>query len=278
MKATILKLDGKKGKSIDMPRVFSEELRPDLIRRAFHSIRSRSFQPKGADVRAGFRTTATGWGTGGGMSRIPRTKAGPRRAGRSAKGRRYRSKGRWFPAAGRGAIIPGTVGGRQAHPPKSCKILIKKMNDKELGKAMRSAIASTVVPELVKGRGHAIGDITLPLVVDDTFMSLEKTKGVKETLSAIGLSEELERSSKRSIRAGIGKLRGRKYRTKTGPLLVVPSTEERQPILRAARNMPGVTAVSVNELDMEMLAPGSHAGRLIIWTESAIKDLQRRFA
>ena len=84
-------------------------------------------------------------------------------------------------------------------------------------------------------------------------------------------------SSKRSIRAGIGKLRGRKYRTKTGPLLVVPSSEEKQPILKAARNVPGVTAVSVNELDMDMLAPGSHAGRLTIWTESAIKDLQRRF-
>ncbi len=277
MKATILKLDGKKGKSIDIPLVFSEEIRPDLIRRAFHAITSRRYQPKGADPLAGFRTTATGWGTGGGMSRIPRTKAGPKRKGRSAKGRRYRSKGRWFPAAGRGAIIPGTVGGRQAHPPKSCKILIKKINTKELDKAMRSAIASTAVPELVKGRGHSIGDITLPLVVDDTFMSLEKTKVVKETLSAIGLSTELERTSKRSIRAGIGKLRGRKYRTKTGPLLVVPSSEEKQPILKAARNVPGVTAVSVNELDMDMLAPGSHAGRLTIWTESAIKDLQRRF-
>jgi large subunit ribosomal protein L4e len=44
----------------------------------------------------------------------------------------------------------------------------------------------------------------------------------------------------------------------------------------AAQNIPGVQAASVNELNAELLAPGTHPGRLTLYTESAIKLLEEK--
>ena len=41
----------------------------------------------------------------------------------------------------------------------------------------------------------------------------------------------------------------------------------------AARNLAGVDVVTVAGLNAELLAPGTHAGRLTIWSESAIRSL-----
>ncbi len=72
------------------------------------------------------------------------------------------------------------------------------------------------------------------------------------------------------IRAGGGKRRGRKYKRPKSLLIVVGQDNG---IVRAARNLPGVDVVMVNRLNAELLAPGTHAGRLAIWTESAIQAL-----
>ncbi len=55
-----------------------------------------------------------------------------------------------------------------------------------------------------------------------------------------------------------------------GPLIVIA---ENKGILEAAHNLPGVDAVSVTDLNAEMLAPGTHLGRLTIWTSDAIERL-----
>jgi large subunit ribosomal protein L4e len=55
-----------------------------------------------------------------------------------------------------------------------------------------------------------------------------------------------------------------------GPLIVVA---ENKGIMEASRNIPGVEVVTVNDLNVEMLAPGTHPGRLTIWTNSAIEKL-----
>jgi large subunit ribosomal protein L4e len=57
-------------------------------------------------------------------------------------------------------------------------------------------------------------------------------------------------------------------------LLVV---ERDEGIRRAARNIPGVEVVQARNLNVESLAPGTHPGRLTVWTESAIKALETRF-
>ncbi|HDI06954.1 MAG TPA: 50S ribosomal protein L4, partial [Candidatus Bathyarchaeota archaeon] len=78
----------------------------------------------------------------------------------------------------------------------------------------------------------------------------------------------------RKIRARKGKLRGRRIKQAAGPLKVI---DEDEGIREAARNIPGVDVVRVNDLNAELLAPGTHPGRLTIWTSSAIRRLDELF-
>lgn len=78
----------------------------------------------------------------------------------------------------------------------------------------------------------------------------------------------------RKIKSGKGKLRGRKYRTPKGPLVVVGNDRG---IKLGARNHAGVEVVEVENINAELLAPGTHAGRLTIYTKSAIEKLADLF-
>ncbi|NOR84881.1 50S ribosomal protein L4, partial [archaeon] len=106
------------------------------------------------------------------------------------------------------------------------------------------------------------------IIIEDTLQTLKKTKDVADVFKKIGLETELERCSVKKVRAGKGTMRGRKYKIKTGPLVVVSKCE-----LNAYSNIAGVTCVNVNSLNAELLAPGTHAGRLTVWTKSAIDAL-----
>jgi large subunit ribosomal protein L4e len=66
-------------------------------------------------------------------------------------------------------------------------------------------------------------------------------------------------------------MRGRKYRTPKSILLVVSQTNG---LAKAARNIPGVDIVATKDLSAEDLAPGGDAGRLTVWTKSAIGALE----
>lgn len=55
-----------------------------------------------------------------------------------------------------------------------------------------------------------------------------------------------------------------------GPLIVVV---EGKSLINAANNLPGVQVTTVNNLNTEMLAPGTHPGRLTVWTNGAIEKL-----
>lgn len=48
-------------------------------------------------------------------------------------------------------------------------------------------------------------------------------------------------------------------------------------IVRAFRNVPGLTLLSVNHLNLLKIAPGGHVGRLLVWTESAFRKLDNLF-
>lgn len=250
----IFNLEGKPVGKTKLPAIFDTPLRPDVIKRAVLAIQSNRRQPQGRDPLAGKRTTAESRGVGLGIARIPRVK-GP---------------------GGRGALAPGTVGGRQAHPPTSEKKIIKRIPKKEKRLALFSAIAATSSKKTVRSRGHSIEDVPqIPLVVTKDLEELKKTKEVEETLIRLGFLSDLYRvKESRKIRAGKGKRRGRKIKQAKGPLIVVA---ENKGILEAARNIPGVDAVNVKNLSVEMLAPGTHPGRLTIWTDSAIDRLNELY-
>ncbi len=273
MKVNVYSIEGKPIRKIELPSVFNEEIRPDLVARAVIASITSRIQPWGTDPMAGKRTTAENWGTGHGIARVPRIKAGPHRKGRRAP--RYRQKFRSFPAAGRAAFVPQAVGGRRAHPPRVDRVIKEKINRKERRKAIRSAIAATAIKEIVASRGHIVSDIPeLPLVVEDKFQELKKTKEVVEVMKKLRLWDDILRASKKKIRAGKGKMRGRKYKRKKGPLIVIA---EDKGVKLAARNLPGVDVVRVENLNAELLAPGTHIGRLTLWSESAIKKLENLF-
>jgi len=171
-----------------------------------------------------------------------------------------------------GAFAPGTRGGRQAHPPKSEKIWVKKINDREKKKAIRSGLAAAVEKKLVALRGHKIPE-NYPFALDNSFEKLAKTKFVREAFAKIGLTSEMERASVKKIRAGQGKLRGRKYVKKVGPLVVVGGDCQ---LLKSARNVAGFEAIRVDSINVEKLAPGSVPGRLVLFTEAALKTMAEK--
>ena len=245
-----------------LPAVFAESIRPDLIKRAVLAIQSNKRQPYGADPMAGKRHSTKNskrrrayrgtYGMGG--SRVPRKIL-------NRRGRRLYYVG---------AFMPGTVGGRRAHPPKAEKIWEQKINTKERRKAIRSALAATMVSEQVKQRGHVVPE-AYPFIIENSIKDIKTTSELKKVLEKLGFKDELARCENRTIRAGKGKMRGRKYVTKTGPLLVV---SEKCDLFKAASNLPGVEVALVNELNAESLAPGTYAGRLTLFTEDAIEKLQ----
>jgi large subunit ribosomal protein L4e len=59
-----------------------------------------------------------------------------------------------------------------------------------------------------------------------------------------------------------------------GPLIVVADNKGS---FNAAINLPGVAVATVNNLNAEMLAPGTHPGRLTLWTNGAIEQLNKLY-
>jgi large subunit ribosomal protein L4e len=249
-------LKGKKIKTVELPNVFSTDVRRDLIKRAVVALQSHRLQAYGPNWFSGKDTSAFSFGPGRGLSRIPRVRGGG-------------------PASGRGAIVPQAVGGRRAHPPVPERDLKKKINKKERTLATASAIASTADKELVESRGHAIKDVPeLPLVVVDVLEGLKKTKDVKDAFSNLGLGGDLTRAKVKVIRSGKGTKRGRKYKKKKSVLVVVSNDEN---IKKAAENITGVDVTTAQKLNAEHLAPGANPARLTVYTISALKDIEKRF-
>ena len=96
---------------------------------------------------------------------------------------------------------------------------------------------------------------------------------MREAFAKIGLTSEMERASVKKIRAGQGKLRGRKYVKKVGPLVVVGGDCQ---LLKSARNVAGFEAIRVDSINVEKLAPGSVPGRLVLFTEAALKTMAEK--
>jgi large subunit ribosomal protein L4e len=67
-------------------------------------------------------------------------------------------------------------------------------------------------------------------------------------------------------------MRGRTVRTGKGPLIVV---SEDNGVGKAASNIPGIDCVLAKNLTVTDLAPGSQAGRLVVWSKSSIGNLPK---
>ena len=247
-KVNVYGIDGSVKNKVDLPDVFNTSYRPDIIRKSFNILHSNKRQPYGADPLAGTRHATASVGKGRGQSRVPRLTQG-RRA----------------------ALAPCVVGGRRAHPPRAERNWNEKINKKERLLSIKSALAATADKEIVSKRGHQFDEkVTLPVVLEDDFEDIKKTKDVIETFDKIGIYDDVLRAANgKHIRAGKGKTRGRKYRTPKSILIV--STKE--DVEKSSKNLTGVDIVKPNQLNIEHLAPGGDAGRLTVFTKSALKEI-----
>jgi len=248
-KVNVYGLDGSVKGSVELPGVFSTAFRPDVIRRAVVAAQANRRQRYGPSKVAGMRHSVSTWGKGRGVARVQRLKQG-----RNA------------------AESPNNVGGRRAHPPTPEHDFSKHINRKERKMAIASALAATSNADIVRGRGHRFNEgITLPVIVDDAAEGIEKTKDVLAMVESLGLVEDVRRASDgRHVKAGRGKMRGRRFKTPTSILFVVSSGS---PLIKGARNLPGVSATSPRGLNAEYLAPGGDPGRLVVISRKALDNL-----
>ncbi|MEM3112826.1 MAG: 50S ribosomal protein L4 [Candidatus Pacearchaeota archaeon] len=262
MKSQVLSIDGAKLREIELPKLFSEEIREDIVKKVFET--EKTLQPYGLFFKAGRQHSASGivvhrrhkWKSayGRGISRIPR-KVHWRRG----------SQFYWV-----GAEVSGTRGGRKAHGPKPNPIKIKKINKKEYLLALRSALASSINKEKIKERYARLSNFkinnfpSLPIIIESKILEL-KSKDFNNSMEKIlgDLGHILKRNKK--IRAGKGKLRNRRYKKSAGVLLILGKNENIK--------IKSVDSKKVNELLVKDLYP---LGRVVIFTENAIKELKER--
>ncbi len=236
MKAKILDKEGKARKEIKLPVCFSGKIRPDIAQKVYE-----------ANKKIKWKTAA-----GRGISRVPR--------------KVFWRRGSQFYWAG--ATLASVRGGRRAHPPKLEHFLKKiKVNKKEFRAALVSALSATSKPEYLKRRYETlVGEIKeLPLVIDEKILKL-KTKEFFSLLKKILKENYKLAEKKKKIRAGKGKMRGRKYKKTAGLLLVIGKNEKAK--------FSGIDIRKISELSIADLYP---LGRLVIYTEQAIQDLSKLF-
>ncbi|MBU0586467.1 50S ribosomal protein L4 [Candidatus Micrarchaeota archaeon] len=260
MKASIYSIDGKAGKEVQLPACFEEAVREDLIKRAVLSDESKLFQPKGNYPFAGKETSAKYKGRKEDFGSL-------KNQGQAKLPREVGAKGQ----PGKVKYIPSAVKGRRAHPPKVEKILVERMNEKEYKKALRSAIAATMDVSLARKRGHEFDAKSLPFVVDSAFEKIAKTKDMLSFFEKLGLAKDLLRArNKAKTLSGTRRKRSKSKQVPKSLLIVVKDGAA----LKAARNLPGVDIVKASELKAMHLAPGTHPGRLAIFSESALEVLK----
>jgi len=251
---SVFSLSGEKASTTPLPAVFTAPIRPDVVQFVHTNMNKNNRQAFAVSMSAGKNVSASSWGTGRAVARIPRVGGGgTSRSGQGAFGNMCR-------------------GGRMFAPTKTWRKWHRKINTTQKRYAVASALAASAVPALVMARGHRVEDVPeIPLVLDSALESTKKTSAAKDILAAVGALADVEKAAdSKKIRAGKGKMRGRRYTLRRGPLVVY---KENDGVAQAFRNLPGVELCCVSRLNLLQLAPGGHMGRFCIWSQAAVDEL-----
>jgi len=242
------------GSHVKLPAVFTAPIRTDIVSSVHMDMLKNTRQPYAVSVKAGHQTSAESWGTGRAVARIPRVSGGgTNRSGQGAFGNMCR-------------------GGRMFAPTKTWRKWHRHINVNQRRFAICSAIAASGIPALVMSKGHRIEQVPeIPLIVSDKVQELKKTKEAVGVLRKLKAWPDIEKvKASRRFRAGKGKMRNRCRIQRRGPIVIY---NQDNGITRAFRNIPGITLIPVDRLNLLKVAPGGHVGRFCIWTESAFKRL-----
>jgi large subunit ribosomal protein L4e len=260
MKAKLYDKNGKVKGDVNLPKCFNSRIRADILLKVFEAQRGSFAQAYGAKEGAGAQYSASGiskkkrhdWkGTyGKGISRVPRKIMS-----------RHGASFNWI-----GATVASTRGGRRPHAPRSEKNLFKKINKKELMIALKSALVGSLDGKSLEKKynrrmemGGVFGSDILSVKTKDFVLAMKAVFG--ESFDSV--------LKHKSIRAGIGKMRGRKYKSNAGLLFVVGNEE--------GMKRKGVEIVKVKDLNVKDLAPNGVVGRLVCYTEKAVEEIGGRF-
>jgi large subunit ribosomal protein L4e len=248
MKATVYSIEGKAMRQIDLPQIFESPKREDLVKRAVLSEESKLYQPKGNYKFAGLMTSA-------------------RYRGRKEDFGTVKNKGiphlphEVLPKGQLGKVkrVPSAVKGRRAHPPKPQKIIVERMNKKEHLLALASALSFSADRVTVVKRAHSDIGVSLPIILESGFEKLKKAREVQKVLESLNLGKFTEKAKRNGTRSA---------------LIVVSSSAMK----KAGANLPGVDVVAASELTVKDLAPGTHPGRLTLFSENSIPEILKRFS
>jgi LSU ribosomal protein L4P len=240
--------------NVRLPDVYRVPVRRDLIHRVFMSEFTAAIQPKGRDPMAGMRTTAVSLGIHHGLARVPRVKGSTR-----------------------ARLAPFVRGGRLAHPPRVDEKVKEEVNKLERLMGTMSALAATAYVDLVKARGHVFEASAVPIVVDSAVLqSVKRTREARELLKKLGVYSDIERAAEGTkIRAGKGKMRGRRYVEPKSILFIIE--DYTSPFAMAVKGLPGVDIVEPQLVSALELAPGGVPGRLTVVTTKSLELLASRF-
>ncbi|HZO10881.1 MAG TPA: 50S ribosomal protein L4 [Nitrososphaeraceae archaeon] len=256
MKVSLKDLRGKEIESLELPSVFNTPFRPEIIKKVYVNVLSTKFQPQGRYPAAGEIVSAESRNTGQGIARIAR------------------ARGEGFQRAGQAAGVAGVRSGRLTHPPVSWKKNYKKINKKEKQLGFCSAIAATSNKDIIEKRGHNIGKISaFPILVANDLEKITKTAELRKTLLSLGLEDDLKRSTNIvRVPSGKSRLRGRKKHAALSCLIVVSKDS---PVSKLKKSLPGVSVVSIENLSIMDLVPGTKPVRLTIYTKNAIDSMNK---
>ena len=254
MKVSLKDLRGKEIESLELPSVFNTPFRPEIIKKVYVNVLSTKFQPQGRYPAAGEIVSAESRNTGQGIARIAR------------------ARGEGFQRAGQAAGVAGVRSGRLTHPPVSWKKNYKKINKKEKQLGFCSAIAATSNKDIIEKRGHNVGKISaFPILVANDLEKITKTAELRKTLLSLGLEDDLKRSTNIvRVPSGKSRLRGRKKHAALSCLIVVSKDS---PVSKLKKSLPGVSVVSIENLSIMDLVPGTKPVRLTIYTKNAIDSM-----
>jgi len=240
--------------NVRLPDVYRVPVRKDLIHRVFMSEFTAAIQPKGRDPMAGMRTTAVSLGIHHGLARVPRVKGSTR-----------------------ARLAPFVRGGRLAHPPRVDENIKEEVNKLERLMGTMSALAATAYVDLVRTRGHVFEASAVPIVVDSAVLqSVKRTREARELLKKLGVYSDVERAAEGTkVRAGKGKMRGRRYVEPKSVLFVLE--DHASPFAIAVKGLPGVDVVEPQLVSVLELAPGGVPGRLTVVTTKSLELLASRF-
>jgi len=228
---------------MEVPRIFEQKGREDMVRKALCTKTKR--QTYGSDNRAGMEHSAHGifkhrrraWKGSYGIG-IARTPS----TVMSRRGTRF---------VRRGAFAANARGGREAHPPKTAKIWVGEINKKESKKALTSALSMNSSMEIMKQAYPKtdFSNMTLPLIVDDKILDMKKSKEIKNALGTIlgKASNLLEKN-----------------------ILIVSEKGMKAKSL-------GFEFVKATEINVLHLSPAGRPGRFMIFTESSMKEMEKKW-